>query len=44
MSQLKVVRLDTNVTPNQGATSSSFVDPPGGPQLRAAAPKPARRC
>src|SRR6266508_3023832 len=37
MSQLKAVRLDTNVTPNQGATSSSSSIHRGGPQLRAAA-------
>src|SRR5205823_5681359 len=35
--QLKAVRLDTNVTPNQGATSSSSSIHRGGPQLRAAA-------
>jgi nicotinate dehydrogenase subunit B len=37
MSQLKAERLDTNVTPNQGATSSSSSIHRGGPQLRAAA-------
>ena len=37
MHQLKAVRLDTNVTPNQGATSSSSSIHRGGPQLRAAA-------
>ncbi|HEY7299807.1 MAG TPA: molybdopterin cofactor-binding domain-containing protein [Xanthobacteraceae bacterium] len=37
MSQLKAVRLDTNVTPDQGATSSSSSIHRGGPQLRAAA-------
>ena len=37
MSQLRVVRLDTNVTPNQGATSSSSSIHRGGPQVRAAA-------
>jgi CO/xanthine dehydrogenase Mo-binding subunit len=37
MSQLKAVRLDTNITPNQGATSSSSSIHRGGPQLRAAA-------
>src|SRR5207245_1698073 len=37
MSQLKAVRLDTNVTPNQGATSSSSSIHRGGPQVRAAA-------
>ena len=37
MSQLKAVRLVTNVTPDQGATSSSSSIHRGGPQLRAAA-------
>ena len=37
MSQLSAVRLDTNVTPNQGATSSSSSIERGGPQIRAAA-------
>ncbi len=37
MSQLAAVRLDTNVTPNQGATSSSSSIERGGPQVRAAA-------
>ena len=37
MSQLTAVRLDTNVTPNQGATSSSSSIERGGPQVRAAA-------
>src|SRR5262249_50910782 len=37
ISQLKVVRLDTNVTPDQGATSSSSSIHRGGPQVRAAA-------
>src|SRR5215467_2856849 len=37
MSQLKAVRLDTNITPDQGATSSSSSIHRGGPQLRAAA-------
>src|SRR5262245_20029879 len=37
MSQLKCVGLDTNVTPNQGATTSSSSIHRGGPQLRAAA-------
>jgi nicotinate dehydrogenase subunit B len=37
MSQLSAVRLDTNVTPDQGATSSSSSIHRGGPQLRAAA-------
>ena len=37
MSQLKTARLDTNVTPDQGATSSSSSIHRGGPPLRAAA-------
>jgi len=37
ISQLSAVRLDTNVTPNQGATSSSSSIERGGPQVRAAA-------
>lgn len=37
MSQLSTVRLDTNVTPEQGATSSSSSIERGGPQVRAAA-------
>ncbi len=37
MTQLKSVRLDTNVTPDQGATVSSSSIHRGGPQLRAAA-------
>ena len=37
MSQLSAVRLDTDVTPNQGATTSSSSIERGGPQLRAAA-------
>jgi CO/xanthine dehydrogenase Mo-binding subunit len=37
MSQLSAVRLDTHVTPDQGATSSSSSIERGGPQLRAAA-------
>ena len=37
MSQLSAVRLDTEVTPNQGATTSSSSIERGGPQLRAAA-------
>jgi nicotinate dehydrogenase subunit B len=37
MSQLKWAGLDTNVTPNQGATTSSSSIHRGGPQLRAAA-------
>src|SRR5713226_1670160 len=37
MSQLKWVGVDTNVTPNQGATTSSSSIHRGGPQVRAAA-------
>ena len=37
MSQLKTVRLDTNITPNQGGTYSSASIQRGGPQVRAAA-------
>jgi CO/xanthine dehydrogenase Mo-binding subunit len=37
MSQLRWVQLDTNVTPNQGATTSSSSIHRGGPQVRAAA-------
>src|SRR5260370_19370087 len=37
MSQLKWVGLDTNITPNQGATTSSSSIHRGGPQVRAAA-------
>lgn len=37
MSQLKAVRLDTNMVPNQGATTSSSSIHRGGPQVRAAA-------
>ena len=37
MSQVRAARLDTNVTPNQGATSSSSSIERGGPQVRAAA-------
>ena len=37
MGQLKWVRLDTNVSPNQGATVSSSSIHRGGPQVRAAA-------
>jgi len=37
IGQLAAVRLDTTVTPNQGATSSSSSIERGGPQLRAAA-------
>ncbi len=37
MSQLNSVRLDTNVTPDQGATSASSSIHRGGPPLRAAA-------
>ncbi len=36
MSQLKSVRLDTNVTPNQGGTYSSASIQRGGPQVRTA--------
>jgi nicotinate dehydrogenase subunit B len=37
ISQLKTVRLDTNVTPNQGGTYSSASIQRGGPQVRTAA-------
>jgi nicotinate dehydrogenase subunit B len=37
MNQVSSVRLDTNVTPEQGATSSSSSIERGGPQVRAAA-------
>jgi nicotinate dehydrogenase subunit B len=37
MSQLSSVRLDTNVTPNQGGTYSSAAINRGGPQIRSAA-------
>jgi nicotinate dehydrogenase subunit B len=37
MSQVKTVRLDTNVTPNQGGTYSSAAIARGGPQVRTAA-------
>ena len=37
MSQLRTVQLDTKVTPNQGATTSSSSIHRGGPQVRAAA-------
>ena len=37
MSQVKSVRLDTNVTPDQGGTVSSASINRGGPQVRAAA-------
>ena len=37
IAQLSAVRLDTHVTPNQGATTSSSSIERGGPQLRAAA-------
>jgi nicotinate dehydrogenase subunit B len=37
MSQLKTVRLDTSITPNQGGTYSSASIQRGGPQVRAAA-------
>jgi CO/xanthine dehydrogenase Mo-binding subunit len=36
MSQLRTVRLDTTVSPNQGATTSSSSIHRGGPQVRAA--------
>ena len=36
MSQLSTVRLDTNVTPNQGGTYSSASIQRGGPQIRTA--------
>jgi nicotinate dehydrogenase subunit B len=37
MSQVRSVQLDTNVVPNQGATTSSSSIERGGPQIRAAA-------
>ncbi len=37
MSQVRSVQLDTNVTTNQGATTSSSSIERGGPQIRAAA-------
>jgi len=37
MSQIRTARLDTNVTPNQGPTTSSSSIHRGGPQVRAAA-------
>ena len=37
MGQIKSVRLDTNVTPNQGGTYSSASIARGGPQVRTAA-------
>jgi nicotinate dehydrogenase subunit B len=37
ISQLKSARLDTNLSPNQGATTSSSSIHRGGPQVRAAA-------
>jgi hypothetical protein len=37
MSQLSSVRLDTNITPNQGGTYSSAAIARGGPQIRTAA-------
>lgn len=37
MSQISSVRLDTHVTPNQGATVASAAIERGGPQIRAAA-------
>ena len=36
MTQIKTVRLDTNVTPNQGGTYSSASIQRGGPQIRTA--------
>src|SRR5260221_9487641 len=40
MSQLRWVQLDTNVSPNQGATTSSSSIHRGGPQIGASAPEP----
>jgi nicotinate dehydrogenase subunit B len=37
MAQMSAVRLDTHITPDQGATTSSSSIERGGPQLRAAA-------
>src|SRR5580692_7422727 len=37
MGQLKTVRLDTSITPNQGGTYSSASIQRGGPQVRTAA-------
>src|SRR5215831_5086347 len=37
MSQISSVRLDTHITPNQGATVASASVDRGGPQIRAAA-------
>jgi nicotinate dehydrogenase subunit B len=37
MSQVRSVQLDTNMVPNQGATTSSSSIERGGPQIRAAA-------
>ncbi len=37
MSQVKSVRIDTNITPNQGGTYSSAAINRGGPQIRTAA-------
>src|SRR5262249_18453608 len=37
MSQVSTVRLDTNITPNQGGTYSSASINRGGPQVRTAA-------
>jgi CO/xanthine dehydrogenase Mo-binding subunit len=37
MRQIRTVRLDTNVTPNQGGTYSSAAIARGGPQVRTAA-------
>ena len=42
MSQIATVRLDTNVTPNQGGTYSSASIQRGGPQVRAAAAEAGR--
>ena len=44
MSQLKTVRLDTNITPNQGGTYSSASIQRGGPQVRTARLRLGRRC
>ena len=44
MSQVKTVRLDTNVTPNQGGTYSSASINRGGPQVRTAAAEARWRC
>jgi nicotinate dehydrogenase subunit B len=37
MSQIRTIRLDTNITPNQGGTYSSASIQRGGPQIRTAA-------